>query len=166
MRSTAILFGIAVLAETGVAYGETKTSLNLLLATEFGRGIGAGVEVGERNALVLGIGTGFGIGHSTATGWFGKVDPGVGLGYRRYLGNWFLGPTGIINYRFLAGTPAIDEREGWGIAGLLDFGHRWIWKSDPNWNTKLGIGGGIDWRAADGSANPTFGLTVSIGFGP
>lgn len=146
------------------ALAQTKPTLNLLAATEFGGGLGAGLEMGGRNTLVLGLGTGFGVGHSSVTGWFGEMRPGLGVGYRRYLGDWFLGPTGTASYRLIAGTPAIGEKEGLAISGLLDFGHRWIWKDDPNRNTKLGFGGGIAWQI-DGGISPVFSVTLSIGFG-
>jgi len=144
------------------AFAQTKPTLNLLAATEFGGGLGAGVELGGRHTVVLGLGTGFGVGHSSATGWFGDVRPGLGVGYRRYLGDWFLGPTVTANYRFIASAPAVGE--GLVVSGLLDFGHRWMWKDNPNRNTKFGFGGGIA-RQIDGGISPVFAVTLSIGFG-
>lgn len=136
------------------------TTFNFLAAPEFGRGLGAGLEIGKEDRLVLGIGAGFGAGYSSIEGFVGYVEPGVAAGYRRYLGNWYLGPSLGVSYRSLS-TRSRDERPS--ASALLDFGYRFGWENDPKWNTKLGLGGGAQWWPGH-DPSPALGLTISIGF--
>ena len=143
----------------GSAHAET--TFNFLVSPEFGRGLGAGFEFGQENSLVLGLGAQGGIGYSSSEGIVGGVKPGIAAGYRRYLGNWYFGPSLGVNYLALSTGGHGDHPRA---STLLDAGYRWKWKNRPTWNTKLGLGGGAQWWPGE-DVSPEIGLTVSIGFG-
>ena len=48
------------------------SATNFGMASEFGRGLGAGVELGDENALVLGAGVGITAGVSSVSGFVGS----------------------------------------------------------------------------------------------
>jgi hypothetical protein len=136
-------------------------TLNMIAASEFGNGLGAGLEFGETNALVLGLGSGhFGVGATGSGSLFGQFSPGVAIGFRRYLGSWFVGPTAVANYNLTS----TGLGQGLRLSSLLDVGYRWTWKSNPDWNTKLGLGAGVELNPRDGSAGLAAALTISVGF--
>ena len=145
----------------GLAHADT--TFNFLGASEFGRGLGAGFEIGGRDKFVSGIGSGFGAGYSKAAGFIGTLDPGVALGYRRYFGDWYEGPSLGFNVMRAVST---QEREHARETGslLLDLGYRFQWTKHPKWQTRLGLSPGI---AASAHEVVRFAgaLTVSFGVG-
>jgi len=138
-----------------------QTTVNLHAANEFG-GLGAGLEMGDRNALVMGAGVGVMIGYSSTVGWISSTAPGAGVGYRRYLGNWFLGPTIGGGYH-IQGNPNVRPGDGWRGWGVLGLGYRWRWDRS-NWNTMLGGVAGVDWAETQDGPGLALGLSFSIGF--
>jgi len=142
--------------------GSTVT-VNFLSASEFGGGIGAGIEIGDRNTFVAGIGTGWAFGHTDGIGWHGLLAPGAAIGFRHYLGNWYLGPTASVNQSFPLGQDLTKSTPQLGLIGLMDVGYRWLWSGGSRWNTKLGLAGGVGWQTEDGFA-PAVVLHVSVGF--
>jgi|WetSurMetagenome_2_1015567.scaffolds.fasta_scaffold535097_2 hypothetical protein len=149
-------------AAATIGTARAETTFNFLVSPEFGRGFGAGIEIGGANKLTLGAGTGLGLGYSSLEGFVAAFEPGVTVGYKRYLGRWYLGPSLGVNrtYRLI---PA--NIEGYSsVSALVDGGYRWQWKNKPSWNTRLGLGGGVQgWPGRE--LTPTVGLTASIGFG-
>jgi len=144
---------------------DSTITINFLSASEFGGGIGAGIEIGDRNTFVAGIGTGWGIGHATWSGWVLYLAPGAAIGFRHYLGNWYLGPTASVNesYFTIGRDPFGESTPQLALGGLIDGGYRWLWSGGSRWNTKLGLAGGVGWLA-EGLFVPGVVLHVSVGF--
>jgi hypothetical protein len=155
--------GVLVCALAGglgrVAHADT--TLNVLAGTEFGRGLGAGLEFGGDHALVLGAGVAFRAGYSSISGYVGTVEPGIGIGYRRYFGPWFVGPSLGLNYTAVASSGALVEEDTFSTSALLDIGHRW---RAGDHDLKLGFGFGVRSDPAGDALEPSLGLTLSIGF--
>ena len=132
-------------------------------------GLGLGVELGDGPyTIVAGVGAEVGFGYSSVEGWVGSVAPGLGVGLRRYLGGWYLGPTVGANYTVwltrdqpgkLARAAATDD---WTLWGAVDAGHRWRLGADRDWSMKLGLSGGVA-RREDEGATPMVGLTFTVG---
>jgi hypothetical protein len=139
------------------------TTVNFLAASEFA-GVGAGLEVGGERTLVMGAGTGFAIGE-THQGGFWSLRPGAGLGFRQYIRNWYLGPT--VGTGYLVNSDdgfIVHPAQGWQAWALVDLGYRWRWDNAPNWNTKLGIAPGVNWRQPEDTVGFALAFTLSMGF--
>jgi hypothetical protein len=139
------------------------TRFNFLAASEFGRGLGAGFEIGGRDKFVSGIGSTFGVGYSKAAGFIGDLSPGVAIGYRRYLGDWFLGPSLAFNITRAVSTREHDHADEEGSL-LLDLGYRWRWQTHGKWQTRLGLSPGIA-ASMQGPVRFAGALTISFGVG-
>ena len=140
-------------------------SINTLSGSEFGRGIGVGVEAGGADVLVFGVGVAFNPGWSSIDGLEGSVSPGVAAGYRRYFGGWFVGPSVGINYNLLATTAAVVQEGTFTASALLDGGRRWTVGAGDRWNARLGLGIGVSgWSAED--LGPMVALTLGFGWKP
>ncbi|MBN1335332.1 MAG: hypothetical protein JXB39_05180 [Deltaproteobacteria bacterium] len=148
------LFGCA-----GPAHAET--TLNFLASPEFGRGLGIGFEFGKVDCLTLGAGAAASVGYLSGQGFEAFLQPGIAVGYRRYLGNWYIGPSLGIGSRPLT---TLDRRDHPSASAVLDAGYRWQWKRQPGWSTKVGLGGGVTWWPGH-DFSPILPLTVSLGFG-
>lgn len=156
---------LALLLAAGLAKAEepadAETTINFLAASEFA-GLGAGVEVGGKWRLVAGVGTGLAVNFD---GEHWSVQPGAGLGFRRYIRNWYLGPTLGAGYRINSDSEFIHHGEdGWRTWALLDLGYRWRWDDNPDWSTKLGIAPGVGWDLSEETIQPALGFTLSVGF--
>ena len=156
-----LFFGLAVMFALPIE-ARADSAFNFLAGSEFGRGVGAGFEFGQTNTLVVGAGTRFGLGHSSATGWLGQVDPGAAIGFRRYFSRWFIGPSVGVNYLAYTTNRTVSSRVS--TTALVDFGYRWPWTSHPGWNTRLGISGGAEFKS-NGDVDPAVALTFGVGFG-
>lgn len=160
LLAIAALLALSPLCSTQAA---AQTRVNLLLGSEMARGLGASLEFGETDTLLLGTGAEVGLGYSSVEGWIGWLSPGIGAGYRHYFGNWFLGPTAGIQYH----RPFQVTYYRWSHSNIYvvgDFGYRWLWDHKPGWNTRLGFGLGADIWPGYWTASPTAALTASIGF--
>jgi hypothetical protein len=145
------------------AVAHADTTFNFLAASEFGRGLGAGVEIGGRNTFVSGVGSGFGAGYSKPEGFIGELDPGVAFGYRRYFGDWFLGPSVGFNVVRIVHTSNLEPTATLGSL-LLDLGYRFRWRKPSRWQTRLGLSPGIS-AAPQGRLSFAGALTISVGVG-
>lgn len=133
-------------------------------------GLGVGVELGDGpTTLVAGLGATIGFGYSSVEGWVGAVAPGLGLGLRRYLGGWYLGPTVGANYtvwstRDEPGKLARDAApDDWTVWGAVDVGHRWLLGADRDWSMKVGLSGGVAHKQDESGVAPLVGLTFTVG---
>ena len=163
MRYTSVTFPsvliIGLLGSMGSAYAQT--TFNFLASPEFGRGLGAGFEFGKVDCLTLGAGAQTSVGYLSGHGFEASLQPGLAVGYRRYLGNWYVGPSLGISGRPLT----TQDRDGHpSTSAVLDAGYRWQWTGRPEWNTRVGLGGGARWWP-DHDPSPFLALTVSLGFG-
>jgi len=158
-RLLAVVLGASCALAPRLSHADT--TFNFLAASEFGRGLGAGFEVGSRDVFVAGVGSGFGIGYSSVQGVVGQLDPGVALGYRRYLGDWFVGPSVGFNVMHAVSTEERDRASELGSL-LLDLGYRWRWSAPSKWQTRLGLSPGVA-MAPDGAAHFSAALTLSFG---
>jgi hypothetical protein len=140
---------------------QADTTFNFLGASEFGRGLGAGFEIGGRDKFVSGVGAGFGAGYSKAEGFVGYLDPGVALGYRRCFGDWYVGPSLGFNVTRAVSTERHSHARESGSL-LLDVGYRVRWKKHPKWQTRLGLSPGIA-ASTQGAVRFAGALTISFG---
>jgi hypothetical protein len=138
------------------------------VASEHGGGLGVGVELGDGpTTFVAGVGAALGFGYSSVEGWIGAVAPGLGLGVRRYLGGWYLGPTVGANLpawstRDRAGKAGTGD-DGWTAWGAIDVGHRWTVGTQRDWTIKLGLSGGVAREEDESEVTPLVGLTLTVG---
>lgn len=152
---------MAILASAvaSVSPARAETRLNFLLGSEFGGGMGAGLELGDRDTFLVGAGPAVGGGYSSVEGWIGFIAPGVSAGYRHYLGGWFVGPTLACNYA--ATTRSVQPKGTFYATGLLEAGYRWTWAS--GWSVKLGLGTGRSFNLDTGDPDWTGSVIVGVG---
>ncbi len=141
------------------AVAPSTIAVNALFASEHGRGLGVGLEIGTHDVFAVGVGTAVGIGFSAADTVLEDLSPGVALGYRRYGSGWFMGPSLGLNHKSRA---AADDPlpPGWNISALLDIGHRWRLGGD--YSLRFGVGAGVIW-AEEGGFSPAAVFTLGLG---
>ncbi len=171
MRTTLPML-LLIVSSPSIALADDGPDVQVGVANEHA-GLGVGVELGDGpTTLVAGMGATVGFGYSSVEGWIGAVAPGLGLGLRRYLGSWYLGPTVGANYTVWStrDEPATFGRsaasDDWTVWGAVDVGHRWRLGADRDWTMKLGLSGGVARRQnerEEPEAVPLIGLTFTVG---
>lgn len=162
MRNRLVALLVVLSLGALAAPAQAGTTLNLLAGTEFGRGVGAGLELGGTDTFVVGAGVALGAGYSSSDGFVSSLAPGMAVGYRHYVSGWFLGPSIGINYEAASTEGAVHHPSAWTTSALLDLGYRWEWKDSLGWNTRLGLGGGVAWGPSQ-ALEPSIALTISVG---
>jgi hypothetical protein len=147
------------------------TDINWGIASEFGRGLGLGIErrlTLNGDSLVAGVGAVGTIGQSSVEGTIYNVAPGVAVGYRKYLGGFYLGPSVGFNVTAAAKTSALSGERDPGdlhLSAMLDVGYRWRLGASEAWNLRLGLSGGYGttWAETRRSTDEVFAITSSVG---
>lgn len=153
---------LAALLLTSTARAEPDARIQLGLASEHGAGLGAGLELGDGpTTLVVGLGVASALGYSSVDGWQGSLTPGVGLGLRRYVGGFYVGPTIGAGYTVWATTPAVNREGTWSAWAAADVGYRWRLGADDR-PLKLGLAVGAERN--DGEDGLFLALALSLGF--
>jgi hypothetical protein len=91
---------------------------------------------------VVGAGLKTAVGYSSVEGWIGAIVPGLGLGVRQYLGNFYIGPTVGAGSTLWSTRDDRFEEEDWALRAIGDIGYRWGGQ-DPGESTfklRLGLG--------------------------
>ena len=164
VRLLAIATFIATIYPAAVASADDgDTDINWGIASEFGRGIGLGVEreltlLGGGESVVAGLGFTGGFGNSSVTGATYTFMPGAAVGYRKYLAGFFLGPSIGANVTAASSSGARGELS---LSALFDLGYRFKLGRADRWNLRVGLGGGYERTA--GRTLQAFALTLSIG---
>lgn len=160
-RYVAIL--LSFLALTPAARAEPAARIQAGVASEHGAGLGVGLELGDGpNTLVVGTGLKTALGYSSVEGWIGAIVPGLGVGVRRYLGNFYLGPTVGAGYTLWSTRDDRFEDEDWAVRAIGDIGYRWGGKRPGDSTFKLGLGLGARWDGEEWE--PDGSLTIAFGF--
>ena len=167
MRTTFLVL-VLIVWSGSTARADDAMDVQVGVASEHA-GLGLGVELGDGPyTIVAGVGADVGFGYSSVEGWIGAVAPGLGVGLRRYLGGWYLGPTVGANYHLwstrdqpgtFARRAATDD---WTLWGAVDAGYRWRLGAGRDWAMKLGLSGGVA-RREDEGVMPVIGLTFTVG---
>ena len=154
---------ISSTALMSAARAEPAARIQAGLASEHGAGLGAGVELGDGpRTLVLGAGLKTAVGYSSVEGFVGAVVPGLGLGARQYVGNFYIGPTVGAGYTLWSTREAPFDHEDWALRATGDIGYRWGGSHRGDSTFKLGLGLGAKW---DGDEwGPEASLTLALGF--
>jgi hypothetical protein len=154
---------ISFFALMSTARAEPAARIQAGLASEHGAGLGMGLELGDGpRTLVVGAGLKTAVGYSSVEGWIGAIVPGLGLGVRQYLGNFYIGPTAGVGYTVWSTRDDRFEDEDWALSAMGDVGYRWGGKDPADSTFKLGLGLGANW---DGDEwEPDGSLTLAIGF--
>ena len=161
IRQAALLLSFLALAPA--AQAEPAARIQAGVASEHGAGLGLGLELGDGpNTLVVGAGLKTALGYSSVEGWIGAIVPGLGVGVRRYLGNFYVGPTVGAGYTLWSTRDERFEDEEWALRALGDIGYRWGGKRAGDSTFKLGLGLGVGWDGDDWE--PDASLTLAFGF--
>jgi hypothetical protein len=146
-----------------VAHAEPAARIQAGLASEHGAGLGFGLELGSgASTLVVGTGLKTAIGYSSVEGLVGAIEPGVGLGVRRYLGNFYLGPTVGAAYTLWSTRDDQFENDGWVLRAMGDIGYRWGGRDPGDTTFKLGLGIGA--QLEEEGWEPDASLVLAFGF--
>lgn len=155
---------ISFLVLAPAARAEPAARIQAGIASEHGAGLGMGLELGDgATTLVVGAGLKSAIGYSSVEGWIGEIVPGLGLGVRQYLGNFYVGPTVGAGYKLWSTRDGrFEEEQEWTLRAIGDIGYRWGGRDPGDSAFKLGVGLGARWNGEEWGSDGS--LTLAIGF--
>jgi hypothetical protein len=163
--------GLALVVLAGIgAPARADDLLHVGVASEFGRGVGAGLELGTEDTVVLGAGAAFGIGYSSVSGWLGSLSPGIAAGVRHHIGGWFIGPSLGLNYHALASAEMPVEADAFQASAMADLGYRWWLGASDDVVLRAGVSVGLSSIVLDSRGETEFdpvatgAFTLSVGW--